>query len=61
MARVSVPLLAVKLLLRLPVIALVSHYLTNKLIGRGPIVKWSSVRISFTLKLFQVKESIEDY
>ena len=61
MARVSVPLLAVKLLLRLPVIALVSLYLTTKLIGRGPIVKWSSVRISFTFKLFQVKRSIEDY
>ena len=34
MGRVSVPLLGVKLSLPLPVIALVSHYLTNKLIGR---------------------------
>ena len=37
--RVAVPLLAVMLSHRLPVIALVSLYLTNKLIGRGPFVK----------------------
>jgi hypothetical protein len=34
MGRVAVPLLAVMLSHRLPVIALVSRYLTNKLIGR---------------------------
>ena len=33
-ARISMPLLAVMLSHRLPVIALVSHYLTNKLMGR---------------------------
>ncbi len=36
-ARVSVPLLGVELSLPLPVIALVSHYLTNKLIGPRPL------------------------
>ena len=35
--RVSVPVLGVALSRPLPVIALVSHYLTNKLIGRRPI------------------------
>ncbi len=34
---VSVPVWAVSLSARLPVDALVSHYLTNKLIGRGPL------------------------
>ena len=35
-ARVSVPLAAVSLSARLPVIGLVGHYPTNYLIGRGP-------------------------
>ncbi len=35
--RVSVPLWLIILSDQLPVIALVSHYLTNKLIGRGPL------------------------
>ena len=39
MARVAVPLLGNTLSRPLPVIALVSHYLTNKLIGRRPIPK----------------------
>jgi len=39
MARVSVPSLGNTLSRPLPVIALVSHYLTNKLIGRRPIPK----------------------
>ncbi len=39
MARVAVPFLGVALSRPLPVIALVSHYLTNKLIGRRPIPK----------------------
>ncbi len=38
-SRVSVSSLGVKLSLPLPVIALVSHYLTNKLIGPKPISK----------------------
>ncbi len=38
-ARVSVPLLGAVLSHPLPVIALVSHYLTNKLIGRRPLAK----------------------
>ena len=39
MARVAVPFLGVALSRPLPVIALVSHYLTNKLIGRRPFLK----------------------
>jgi hypothetical protein len=38
--RVSVPVWPIALSGRLPVIALVSRYLTNKLIGRGTIPKW---------------------
>src|SRR5947208_4300674 len=37
LGRVSVPVWPVTLSGRLPVIALVGHYPTNKLIGRGPI------------------------
>ena len=37
LGRVSVPVWPITLSGRLPVVALVSHYLTNKLIGRGPI------------------------
>jgi hypothetical protein len=33
-----VPLLGITLSCPLPVIALVSHYLTNKLIGRRPVI-----------------------
>ena len=45
MGRVSVPFWLVVLSDQLPVIALVSRYLTNKLIGRRPI----PYRKSFTL------------
>ncbi len=37
LGRVSVPVWPIALSGRLPVVALVSHYLTNKLIGREPI------------------------
>src|SRR3954467_15010561 len=37
LGRVSVPVWPVTLSGRLPVVALVGHYPTNKLIGRGPI------------------------
>ena len=37
LGRVSVPVWPIALSGRLPVVALVSRYLTNKLIGRGPI------------------------
>ena len=37
LGRISVPVWPVTLSGRLPVVALVSHNLTNKLIGRGPI------------------------
>src|SRR6202046_3181374 len=36
--RVSVPVWPVNLSVRLPIIALVSHYLANKLIGRGSLI-----------------------
>ena len=39
LGRVSVPVWLIVLSDQLPVIALVSHYLTNKLIGRGLILK----------------------
>ena len=39
LASVSVPMLGITLSRPLPVIVLVSHYLTNKLIGRGLIPK----------------------
>ena len=38
MVRVSVPLWEIILSDLLPVVALVSHYLTNKLIGREPLL-----------------------
>jgi hypothetical protein len=44
LGRVSVPVWPVALSGRLPVVALVGHYPTNKLIGRGPILH----RRSFT-------------
>ena len=47
--RVSVPVWPVTLSGRLPVIALVSHYLTNKLIGRGLILKRYHVPINRNL------------
>ena len=37
---VSVPMLGVRLSPPLPVIALVVHYTTNKLIGHRPLSKW---------------------
>ena len=45
--RVSVPVLLIVLSDQLPVVALVSPYLTNKLIGREPIPK-RHPRASFT-------------
>ncbi len=42
--RVSVPVWLIVLLDQLPVVALVSRYLTNKLIGRGLIMKRQALR-----------------
>ena len=42
--RVSVPVWLIILSDQLPVLALVSHYLTNKLIGRGLISEWQAFR-----------------
>ena len=42
LGRISVPMWPVTLSGRLPVDALVSHYLTNKLIGREPILDHKS-------------------
>ena len=39
LARVSVPVCPFTLSGRIPIVALVSRYLTNKLIGRGPILR----------------------
>src|SRR5439155_21947152 len=39
LGRVSVPVWLIVLSDQLPIVALVSHYLTNKLMGRGPIQK----------------------
>ena len=39
LGRVSVPVRLIILLDQLPIVALVSHYLTNKLIGRGPFLR----------------------
>ena len=41
--RVSVPVWLIILSDQLPVLALVSHYLANKLIGRELILKWQAV------------------
>ena len=38
--RVSVPVWPVTLSGRLPIVALVGHYPTNKLMGRGLLLKW---------------------
>ncbi len=39
LGRISVPVWPITLSGRLPIVALVSLYLTNKLMGRGPIPK----------------------
>ena len=39
LGRVSVPMWPINLSVRLPIVALVSRYLTNKLIGRESILK----------------------
>ncbi len=39
LGRVSVPVWLIILSDQLPVLALVSHYLTNKLMGRGPVFR----------------------
>jgi DNA-binding NarL/FixJ family response regulator len=45
LGRVSVPVCPVALSGRIPVVALVSHYLTNKLIGREVILHRNSFKI----------------
>ncbi len=40
MGRISIPVWLTILSNQLPITALVSHYLTNKLMRRGPILKW---------------------
>ena len=39
LGRISVPVWLIILSNQLPIVALVSFYLTNKLIGRGPILR----------------------
>ncbi len=52
LGRVSVPVWLIILSDQLPVLALVSHYLTNKLMGRGLILRWP--------KPFSDGSSVED-
>ncbi len=40
LGRISIPVWLTILSDQLPIKALVSRYLTNKLVGRGPILKW---------------------
>ncbi len=40
LGRISIPVWLTILSNQLPITALVSHYLTNKLMRRGPILKW---------------------
>ena len=54
LGRISVPVCLVVLSDQLPVVALVSRYLTNKLIGRGPIPD----RKSFPVQTMRSKRSI---
>ena len=49
MGRVAVPLLENTLSCLLPVIALVGHYPTNKLISRRPFTYWNQLLETFTL------------
>jgi hypothetical protein len=54
LGRVSVPVWLFELSLQLPVVALVSHYLTNKLIGRETI----PYRLSFPTPIMRSERSI---
>ena len=49
LGRVSVPMWLIILSDQLPVVALVSRYLTNKLIGREPL-SWCDLAATFTQK-----------
>ena len=54
LGRVSVPVWLIVLSDQLPVVALVSRYLTNKLIGRGPILR-QKPKLPLLQKLAQMK------
>ena len=54
LGRVSVPVWLIVLSDQLPVVALVSRYLTNKLIGRGPILR-QKPKLPLLQKLTQMK------
>ncbi len=49
LGRISVPMWLIILSDQLPVVALVSRYLTNKLIGREPL-SWCDPKATFTQK-----------
>ncbi len=55
LGRVSVPVWLIVLSDQLPVVALVSRYLTNKLIGRGPILR-QKPKLPFTCTPYEVQE-----
>ena len=55
LGRVSVPVWLIVLSDQLPIVALVSHYLTNKLIGRGTIPEWPK---PFPLRAYEVLATV---
>ena len=55
LVRVSVPVWLIVLSDQLPVVALVSHYLTNKLMGRGLISKRQPIRPPFSSKVHRLR------
>ena len=52
LGRVSVPVCPSALLGRIPMVALVGHYPTNKLIGRGPLIKRQVLRSPALITIF---------
>ncbi len=58
LGRISVPMWLIVLSDQLPIIALVSHYLTNKLIGRSPLLLWRQDRLWYGLHRSRTTSSI---
>ena len=58
LGRVSVPVWPVALSGRLPVVALVGHHPTNKLIGRGPIPHRKTFHHTLTVRSYPVLDPV---
>ncbi len=58
LGRISVPMRLIIFSDQLPIIALVSHYLTNKLIGRSPLPLRRQNRLWFNIHRTQTTSSI---